>query len=160
MNRVPRLSIILTIISLTIVFSVSFIEYLSIDMNGDVFLMPIIILTSLVDRFYTTIDERGFVTSIYMLVWTIVVTGGCFFIMQIDVLGELILNFPESHLVTLSLIFLMEKYTGNKFIEYTPLKAYSGAAYKPEPDGTQLELPFKKGLISEKYQRQGVEKKK
>ncbi len=144
MNRVPRLSIILTIISLTIVLSVSLVEYLSININGDVFLLPIIILTSLVDRFYTSIDDSGIKQALYMLVWTVIITGGCFLIMQIDILGEFILSFPETHFVTIAVMFLMEKYTGDKIIEYTPLKAYSGATYKPKPDGKQLDLPFKK----------------
>ncbi len=144
MNRVPRLSIILTIISLTIVLSVSLVEYLSININGDVFLLPIIIVTSLVDRFYTSIDDSGIKQALYMLVWTVLITGGCFFVMQIDILGEFILSFPETHFVTIAMMFLMEKYTGDKIIEYTPLKAYSGATYKLKPDGNQLELPFKK----------------
>ena len=64
MTRVPRLSIILTIVAVGMVFSISIMDYYKLNPNPAVILLPIIVLTNLVDRFYKTTDEGGIIAAL------------------------------------------------------------------------------------------------
>ena len=114
MTRRPRLSIILTIVAIGMGFSVSIMEYFQLNPNPSIILLPIIILTNLVDRFYSTTDEHGFAASIYRLIWTFIVTAICFSVFIIEPLKHLVLNYPEIHFFTLAFILLISAYKGKK----------------------------------------------
>lgn len=80
--------------------------------GAQVVLLPIVILTSLVDRIYTVVDERGLHTALVRLVWTGITAIGCFFILTADQLGELLVKYPELHLITLALVLGLAVYSG------------------------------------------------
>lgn len=114
MSRVPRLSIILTIVAIGMVFSISIMEYFQLNPNPAAVLLPIIVLTNMVDRFYATTDENGIVSAIYRLIWTFIVTAICFSVFVIELLQQLVLGYPEIHFITLAVILLLSDYKGKK----------------------------------------------
>ena len=116
LTRIPRLSIIFTLIAVILTMSVSVLSYFNIDQGGKIILLPIIILTSLVDRFYNTIEDNGMKTAIIRMVWTIIIALLCLPIIQFETLGHLILQFPETHLITLALFLLISLYKGKHII--------------------------------------------
>jgi len=120
LTRVPRLSIIFTLIAIILTMSVSVFNYFNIDQGGKIILLPIIILTSLVDRFYRTIDDRGIKIAIRRLVWTMMIALLCLPVIQFETLGHLILEYPELHLITLALFLLISLYKG-KLLIHLPL---------------------------------------
>jgi hypothetical protein len=132
MTRIPRLSIILTIVAIGMGFSVSIMDYFQLNPNPSIILLPIIILTNLVDRFYSTTDEHGFIASIYRLTWTFVVTAICFFVFIIEPLQHLVLSYPEIHFFTLAFILLISAYKGKKLSSL--------------PYGKWLKEPKRKGI--------------
>lgn len=125
LNQVPRLSIIFTLIAIILTFSVSVLNFYDIDQGGKIILLPIIILTSLVDRLYRTIDERGIKIAMHRLSWTIVVTLVCLPVMRFETLGNLILEYPEIHFTTLAIILWISSYTGDKLIKLPVLKVFA-----------------------------------
>jgi len=127
-TRTPRLSIIFTLIALIMAFSVSTLSYLGFSQNDSVILLPIIILTSLVDRFYRTIEESGITIAIRRLIWTIIITLTCLPIIQFETLGHLLLQYPEAHFTTLALFLLVSTYKGKHFINLPLIK------FLAEPD--------------------------
>ena len=93
-------------------------DYFSISPAGHVLLLPIIILTSLVDRLYKTLDEDGIKIALIRLVWTAIVGSGCYFILLQEQLGHLILAYPEIHLITIALVILLANYKYRKLSDF------------------------------------------
>ena len=122
LSRTPRLSIIFTLIAFILTLSVSVLNYFDIAQEGKVFLLPIIILTSLVDRFYSTIEENGLNIAMIRMGWTVIITLFCLPVIQFETLGHLILNFPEIHFVTLALFLSLSLYKGKRLINIPYLK--------------------------------------
>jgi len=117
LTRIPRLSIIFTLIAVILTMSVSVLSYFDIDQGGKIILLPIIILTSLVDRFYNTIEDNGLKIAVIRMVWTIVIALLCLPIIQFETLGHFILQYPEIHLITLALFLLITLYKGKHLIK-------------------------------------------
>ena len=121
-TRAPRLSIIFTLVALIMAFSVSIMSHFGISQNDSVILLPIIILTSLVDRLYRTIEENGINIAIRRMIWTIIITLTCLPIIQFETLGHLVLQYPEIHLTTLGLFLLISTYKGKYIINLPVIK--------------------------------------
>jgi len=122
LTRIPRLSIIFTLIAVILTMSVSVLSYFDIDEGGKVILLPIIILTSLVDRFYTTIENNGLKIALIRMVWTIIIAFLCLPIIQFETIGHLILQYPEVHFSTLALFLMLSMYKGKHLINLPLLK--------------------------------------
>ena len=112
MSRTPRLSIILTIVAIGMGFSISILEYFQLNPDPTVILLPIIVLTNLVDRFYSTAEDKSFASAVYRLIWTFIVTAVCFFLFVIEPVQLLVLAYPEIHFFTLAAILLISGYKG------------------------------------------------
>ena len=113
-SRTPRLSIIFTLVATSMVLGVSILDYFSFATDGHLVLLPIVIITSLIDRFYSTLERQGSHTAIIRLAWTLLLTLAVLPILQLSWLGGLILRYPESHLLTLSLLILISYYPFGK----------------------------------------------
>jgi len=122
LTRIPRLSIIFTLIAVILTLSVSVLNYFNIEQEGKIILLPIIILTSLVDRFYTTIENNGLKIALRRMVWTIFIAFLCLPVIQFELLGHLILQYPEIHFLTLALFLLISLYKGKHLINLPLLK--------------------------------------
>ena len=122
LTRIPRLSIIFTLIAIFLTLSVSVLNYFNISQEGKIILLPIIILTSLVDRFYNTIEDKGLTIAMRRMVWTILISLLCLPVIQFQTLGHLILRYPEIHFSTLALFLILTLYKGKHLINLPFLK--------------------------------------
>lgn len=113
-SKVPRLSVLFTVVALAMVLSVSVMDYFGLNPDAKVVLLPIIVLTNLVDRFYSVMDEQGPFTASYRLIWTAIVTLGCILLFAMPLFQQTVLNYPEMHLMVLALILLLGQYKGKK----------------------------------------------
>ena len=113
-GKVPRLSLLFSLVALSIVFSVSLMDYFNLNPDAKVVLLPIIVFTNLVDRFYTTFEEKGTVSAVYRLLWTIIITLVCVFFFSLQSLQDLVLNYPEIHCFVMATILLLAAYKGRK----------------------------------------------
>jgi len=127
-SRTERLSIIFTLVATSMVIGVSILDYFSLAADGHLILLPIVIITSLIDRFFSTVEKLGYHTAFVRLVWTIILTLAVLPILQLSSLGEWILRYPEFHLITLSLLILISYYPFAKF----KLPAWLGFLIEPE----------------------------
>lgn len=110
LSRVPRLSIVFTIVAMSMAMGVSLMEYFDYSQNASVVLLPTVILTTLIDRFYSATDEYGIKLAVRRLVWTMVIAAICYSVFVIDALGYFLLTFPEMHFFTLAAILLLSLY--------------------------------------------------
>jgi len=113
-SRTPRLSIIFTLVATSMVMGISILDYFALATDGHLVLLPIVIITSLIDRFYSTFERLGSHTAFIRLVWTVILTLAVLPILQLSWLGGWILRYPESHLLTLSLLILVSSYPFGK----------------------------------------------
>jgi hypothetical protein len=114
LSRVPRLSVVLTLVALGIGASASLMDYFEIGFGGQLVLLPIVILASLVDRFHAVFDEQGLHTALYRLFWTLLLAALCIPIVQYDTLGHTMVRYPELHLITLAAILGLNLYNGQR----------------------------------------------
>ena len=115
MSRTPRLSIIFTLVAVSMVLGVSLLDYLSFTIEGHLILLPIVIITSLIDRFFSAIEIHGHRTALIRLIWTFILTMAILPVLQMDWLGALILRYPEIHLITLSMLILISYFPFGKY---------------------------------------------
>ena len=115
--RVPRLSIVLTLVALGVGASASLMEYLEMSSGGELILLPLVILASLVDRFYSVFDDDGWQTAMVRLGWTVALAISCLPIVQYEALGHAMTRFPELHLLTLAAILALSLYRGKRLAQ-------------------------------------------
>lgn len=128
---VPRLSVVLTYVVLMIVFAVSFLEYFHLTPSPQAVLLPMVILTMTIERFFITSEEDGTGTALRLLGGTIVVGLCCYLVLRWASAGELLLRFPELHFFTIALLILTGRYTGYRLTE---LRRFRDVA-APAPGG-------------------------
>ena len=68
---VPRLTIILTLVILCVVFGLSILYYLLPEIVTDAVLLPMVILTMLIERFYVTTEEDGLMYTVQLAAGTL-----------------------------------------------------------------------------------------
>lgn len=131
MNRTPRLAIIFTLVILSTGFALSFIDIYYPSPEGFAVLLPVIILSSLVDNFYKIHDTRGKYVALVRLFWTVIITMFCIPVLKWEALGHQLVAFPELHLVTMAAILLFTIYKGKTFTQLIPPPLLEGSANKP-----------------------------
>lgn len=114
---VPRLSIVLTLVVMLIVFSVSVLDYFRLTPGPEAVLLPMVILTMTIERFYVGAEEDGPGHALRTLAGTLVVGACCYVVLQGQVVGRLLLAYPELHCFTLAALVLVGRYTGYRLTE-------------------------------------------
>lgn len=137
MTRTPRLAIIFTLVAMIMTFSASVMAYFDLGQGGRIVLLPMIILTSMVDRLYRTIEDRGLTIAMHRLVWTLLITLLCLPVVQFESLGHLLVQYPESHFMTLALFLLISSYKGRQLVNLPMIK------WLAEPEAKKGQKPAK-----------------
>ncbi len=114
---VPRQSIVLTVIIMCVVFGVSLINYLNPVATTQAVLLPLVILTILIERFFVTSEEDGMSFAVQLVLGTVVVAACCYLLLRWDDIGRLVLIFPETHFFTIAAFILIGRYTGYRLTE-------------------------------------------
>lgn len=114
---VPRLSIILTIVILCVVFGMSILYYLLPEVVTDAVLLPMVILTMLIERFYVTTEEDGLVYTVQLAAGTLMVAALVYAILAWEKVGQFVLVYPEAHLFTIAVFILLGRYAGYRITE-------------------------------------------
>jgi hypothetical protein len=117
LTRVARLAVVLKRVALGIGASASMMEYFEVDFGGQLVLLPIVILASLVDRFYTVFDEKGLHTAVVRIAWILSLTALCIPIVQYAAHGHMMVRYPELHLITLAAILTLNLYAGRRLAQ-------------------------------------------
>ena len=114
---VPRLSIILTMVILCVVFVVSALYHILPEIRGDAVLLPMVILTMLIERFHVTMEEDGLMFTLQLAVGTIVVAALCYAVLNWESVGQFVLTYPESHFFTIAAFIVLGRYAGYRMTE-------------------------------------------
>jgi hypothetical protein len=114
---VPRLSIILTLAILCVVFCVSAFDYIDLAPSAQAVLLPMVILTILIERFHVTVEEDGWMFALQLAVGTVVVAMLCFAVLRWDEVGNWVLKYPEVHFFTIAAFIVLGRYAGYRLTE-------------------------------------------
>ena len=127
LQRTPRLAIVFTLVAISMSIVVSGMNYFDPEVDNTVTLLPLVILTMLVDRIYTVYDERGFKTAAIRLAWTIIAALVALFVLLQSHWGTWLVAYPEIHAITLAAVIVIGLYHGPK------LKDSPGFSWLKEP---------------------------
>jgi transglutaminase-like putative cysteine protease len=114
---VPRLSIILTMVVMLMVLGIAVMNYFNKAPGGQTVLLPMVILTNLVERFYVTSEEDNFLYAMRLLITTMLMALAIYLLLNWRILGNALFDFPELHFFTVAVLVLMGRYTGYRLTE-------------------------------------------
>ncbi|MCC7475638.1 MAG: hypothetical protein IT425_09595 [Pirellulales bacterium] len=114
---VPRLSIILTGVILCVVFGVSTLNYMMPSYSAEVVLLPMVILTNLIERFHVSADEDGMLFTAKLAAGTLLVALLCYLVLVSEQVGNLVLTYPELHFYTITVFIMLGRYAGYRLTE-------------------------------------------
>ena len=130
LSRVARLSIIFTIVATIMVFAVSTLIFFNPAVDTAIVLLPIVILTTLVDSFYSTADEKGLAVAMQRLAWTVFAAAASLLVLIQIQWGHWLLNYPEFHFFTIAVIILLGTYHKKRLSDF---KVFTWIREKPGP---------------------------
>lgn len=114
---VPRLGIIMTLVVLMMVFSISAMNYYRWTPTGETVLLPMVILTMLIERFYITTEEDSMRFALQLLASTFALGFLVYLLLCSKTVGRLVLFYPELHCFTVIALILVGRYTGYRWTE-------------------------------------------
>ncbi len=111
---VPRLGIILTMVVMLMVLSIAVMNYLRSVMPdftwapaGETVLLPMVILTNLVERFYVTSEEDSILEAVRLLLASGFMALAIYLLLSSRGLGNLLFYYPELHFFTVVALILI-----------------------------------------------------
>ena len=125
---VPRLSVVLTMVVLFTAFAVSAFDYFALTSTAQAVILPMVILTMLIERFYITSEEDGFREAAKRLALTFLVAACCLLILRWKQLGRIALTFPEGELLVVAGLLLIGRYSGYRLAELVRFRDVPKAA--------------------------------
>ncbi len=114
---VPRLSVILTLVVLCLAFSISLLDYARLTPTPQAVLLPLVILTMTIERFFINMEEDGMRIAFQHFLLTLLVACCCYLVLRWNTVGHFLLAYPEIHLVTIAVLILIGRYTGYRLTE-------------------------------------------
>lgn len=114
---VPRMAILLSLIVLLLIVMVSFASHHGLAVTQFIALFPLVILTHLVERFWTVESEDGTAASFKTLLGTLVVVVSVSLLLSPDAVTTWMFRHPETLGLVLAAQFLLGRYTGYRLTE-------------------------------------------
>jgi hypothetical protein len=127
---VPRLSVVLTLVVVLLVTGVSVLDWLRLTMPAQAVLLPMVVLTTLVERLYVTSEEDGPQTTARLMMGTVAVSCCCWLLLRWNAVGQILLLYPEAHFLTVAALIGLGRYHGYRltelvrFRDLAPLQAH------------------------------------
>ncbi len=123
---VPRLSAVLIVVVLLMLFISLMSHRLGLDTGLSVALFPMVIIAMTIERMSVVWEERGATDAIRAGLGSLVVAVAAYSFMGMAWLEHLIFTFPELLLVILALVVLAGRYTGYRLTELRRFKELAG----------------------------------
>ena len=121
LRRTPLLGIVFTLVAISMTFVVSGFMHFDPTMDAIVVLLPVVILTMLVDRIYSIADQRGVRTAMIRLLWTAVAAFLSLLVLLQAEWSHWLVTYPELHALTLAAIILVGRCDCLKISQLTAL---------------------------------------
>ena len=114
---IPKVAIILTVVSFTLLGLLGLGAYFGLTLSGDT-IFVLLIMSTLSESFLTVKTEQGWYSAVLGIGETILAALLCVFIVKWSVLQSLVLAYPELILLTLVINAFLGRWTGLRLVEY------------------------------------------
>ncbi len=114
----PRMAIVLTVISLAILALLAIGGYLQKTGLAATSILPILILITLIEKFISTQVEKGFRTAAILSVETLAIAIAGYYFIIWDTFKNLVLEHPEYILLLFVVNIFLGRWTGIRLSEY------------------------------------------
>ncbi len=114
----PRMAIVLSIVSLSIIGMLTYAASSRRTVLISMSIFPMLILITLVEKFVAAQIKRGLLTAITLSLETLAISVFCYYVMSWEILRNFILIYPEIIFLSLLFNFFLGKWTGLRFFEY------------------------------------------
>lgn len=115
---IPRMAIVLTIVSLTIFMILFLASYLDISRIVGIAVFPMLIMSTLVEKFVTLQSDKGFRAAAFTILETILVAVLCYYIAEWPWLKTFVLGHPEVLFLFLIANIFLGRWTGLRVVEF------------------------------------------
>jgi hypothetical protein len=127
---VPRLGVILILVVLTMILGISILDYFGLTPTASAALLPMVILTMMVERFNITAEEDGYREAFIVLGGTILVAICCLLLLRVEYFSRLLLAYPEVLLFVAAALLIIGRYTGYRLMELWRFRDLTANAIK------------------------------
>jgi transglutaminase-like putative cysteine protease len=127
---VPRLGVILTLVVLTMILGISTLDYFGLTPTASAALLPMVILTMMVERFNITAEEDGYREAFMVLGGTLLAAVCCLLLLRLEYFSRLLLVYPEVLLFVAGALLLIGRYTGYRLTELWRFRDLAANAMK------------------------------
>jgi hypothetical protein len=114
---IPRTAVLLTLIVMFLLLVVGAGARAGVQVSGYLALFPLIILTHMVERFWTVEAEDGAGSSFRTLLGTLAVAVVVALALSPDAVGRAVFRFPELLGIVIAFLLLLGRYTGYRITE-------------------------------------------
>jgi hypothetical protein len=118
----PRMAIVLTVISLAILLLLAVGGYFQRTGLATTPILAILILITLIEKFISTQVEKGFRMAAALSIETLIISIVGYYFIIWDVFREMVLNHPEYILILFIINIFLGKWTGLRLREYFRFK--------------------------------------
>ncbi|MBU1018085.1 PKD domain-containing protein [Patescibacteria group bacterium] len=116
--HIPRIAIVFTISTLIILLMLGFGTYLNIQELASIAVFPMLIMTTLAEKFVSAQSGKGVYAAVLLMVETTAVSLICYWVVEWQFLQNLILSYPEIILLLIVVNLGLGRWTGLRFFEY------------------------------------------
>ncbi|MBN2096178.1 PKD domain-containing protein [Candidatus Peregrinibacteria bacterium] len=116
--HIPRMAIVFTISTLIILLMLGFGTYLNIQELASIAVFPMLIMTTLAEKFVSAQSGKGVYAAVLLMLETTVVSLICYWVVEWQFLQNLILSYPEIILFLILVNLGLGRWTGLRFFEY------------------------------------------
>lgn len=114
---IARMGLVLTLVVATVGLVLPLVYTAGSSTPAHVFLLPVFILTMVVEHFYVAAEREGYKPALLVLCATLMTAGICLVLFRIRVVQELATSFPETLLFVAAILVLVGTYRGYRLSE-------------------------------------------
>jgi hypothetical protein len=115
--QVPRVALMLTLVMLVLVGVVVGANHFGATLTTYVSLFPLVILTGMVERFWTLETEDSTAASFRTLFWTMAISTVIALVLSLNALVQQLFRYPETLGLVMAVQLLIGRYTGYRLTE-------------------------------------------
>ena len=116
--HLAKVALNLGIISLSFLFIVWLFLYLKAPISLSVAIFPILVMSSITEKFMAAQSEEGFRGALFGITETILVVIASYYLIIWVAFNNIVMSWPELVVIPLIIIFLIGKFTGLRLSEY------------------------------------------
>jgi len=115
---IPRMAIVLTIVSITILVMLLMGAYLDVSQLVAISIFPMLMMSTLVEKFVGIQTGKGLKSAFMIICESVLVSIMCYFVVEWTFLKTLMLGHPELIFLFLAANVVLGRWTGLRLMEY------------------------------------------